>query len=152
MNIFDRISEDIKSAMKSQEKERLEALRAIKSQLLLLKTSAGGKDEISEEEGIKAMQKMVKQRNDSAEIYKSQNRLDLYEKEIKEISFIEEYLPKQLNDQELTDILKAVISSVGATGIKDLGKVMGIASKELAGKADGKRISETAKNLLLNEA
>jgi uncharacterized protein len=148
MNLFDRVSEDIKSAMKSQEKDKLEALRAIKAQLLLLKTSAGGKDEISDEEGMKTMQKMVKQRNDSAEIYKSQNRIDLYEKEIKEISFIEEYLPKQLSDDELKAAIKAIITGSGASSIKELGKVMGIASKELAGKADGKRISEVVRGLL----
>jgi uncharacterized protein len=148
MNLFDRISEDIKSAMKSQEKDRLEALRSIKAQLLIVKTSAGGKDEISEEEGIKTLQKMVKQRNDSAEIYKSQNRNDLYEKEVKEIAFIEEYLPKQLGDEEIKTVLKTIIANSGASGMKDFGKVMGTASKELAGKADGKRISDLLKSLL----
>jgi len=148
MNLFEKISEDIKTAMKSQEKEKLEALRSIKAQLLLLKTSAGGKDEISDEEGIKTLQKMVKQRNDSAEIYKTQNRTDLYEKEIKEVGFIENYLPKQMSDLELTSALKTIISKTGAASIKELGKVMGIASKELAGKADGKRISEMVKTLL----
>jgi hypothetical protein len=148
MNLFEKISEDIKTAMKSQEKDKLEALRSIKAQLLLLKTSAGGKDEISDEEGIKALQKMVKQRNDSAEIYKTQNRTDLYEKEIKEVGFIENYLPKQISDSELSTALKTIISKTGAASIKELGKVMGIASKELAGKADGKRISEMVKTLL----
>jgi uncharacterized protein YqeY len=148
MNLFERVSEDIISAMKLQEKEKLEALRGIKAQLLLVRTSVGGKEEISDEEGMKTLQKMVKQRHDSAEIYKRQNRNDLYEKEIKEIAFIEEYLPKQLTDDELKTIIIKIISNTAASTIKDLGKVMGFASKELAGKADGKRISEIARGLL----
>jgi uncharacterized protein YqeY len=134
--------------MKAKETERLNALRAIKAQLLLIKTSAGGKDSISEAEGIKTLQKMVKQRKDSAEIYKSQNRSDLYEKEMSEISFIQAYLPEQMGEEELTAIIKSVIEKTGASSMKDMGKVMGIASKELAGKAEGKIIADKVKQLL----
>lgn len=148
MVLFEQINADIKSAMKAGEADKLMALRAVKSELLLLKTSAGAKDEISEEEGIKVLQKMVKQRKDSAEIYKTQNRDDLYEKEIVEAEFIQAYLPKQLTEAELTDAITSIIDKTGAGSMKDMGKIMGIASKELAGKAEGKLIAAKVKELL----
>ncbi|NOZ34531.1 MAG: GatB/YqeY domain-containing protein [Chlorobi bacterium] len=148
MVLFEQINADIKSAMKAGEADKLMALRAVKSELLLLKTSAGAKDEISEEEGIKVLQKMVKQRKDSAEIYKTQNRDDLYEKEIVEAEFIQAYLPKQMTETELTDAITSMIDKTGAVSMKDMGKIMGIASKELAGKAEGKLIAAKVKELL----
>jgi len=148
MGLFEQINADIKTAMKAKEADKLGALRAIKAQLLLIKTSGSGKDQISEADGIKLLQKMVKQRKDSAEIYKTQNREDLYEKEINEVSYIQPYLPKQMDENELTDFIKHIISKVGAGSMKDMGKVIGIASKELAGKAEGKLIAEKVKELL----
>ncbi len=148
MALFEKINEDIKSAMKAKDADKLTALRAIKSELLLLKTSGGGKNEISEEEEIKVLQKMVKQRKDSAEIYKSQGRDDLYMKEIKEAEFIQAYLPEQMSDEELENAVKKIIAKTDASSIKDMGKVMGIASKELAGKAEGKLIAAKVRELL----
>lgn len=148
MSLFDKINNDMKAAMKAKEKEKLEAIRAIKSQLLLAKTSSGSSDDISEKEGIKILQKMVKQRKDSAEVYKSQDRMDLYEKEMKEVAFIEPYLPKQLSQEEIVEKLKAIIEKTGASSPKDMGKVMGLATKELAGLAEGKIIATKVKELL----
>ena len=148
MGLFEQINADIITAMKAKEAEKLGALRAIKAQLLLMKTSGGGNKEISEEDGIKMLQRMVKQRKDSADIYKSQNRDDLYEKEMSEVSFIQPYLPKQMDENELTELIKNIIKKLGAESMKDMGKVMGIASKDLAGKAEGKLIAEKVKELL----
>lgn len=148
MGLFEQINEDIKSAMKAKEADKLTALRAVKSELLLLKTSAGGKDKMTEQEEIKVLQKMVKQRKDSAEIYKTQNREDLYKKEMKETEYIQVYLPEQLSDEELTKIISGIIDKTGAESMKDMGKVMGSASKELAGKAEGKMIAAKVKELL----
>lgn len=148
MELFEQINADIKTAMKAKEADKLGALRAIKAQLLLIKTSGGGKEEIPEEESIKMLQKMIKQRKDSAEIYKSQNRDDLFEKEMTEVSFIMPYLPKQMNENELTEVIKDIIKKVGAESMKDMGKVMGLASKELAGKTEGRLIADKVKKLL----
>ena len=148
MELFEQINADIKTAMKAKEADKLGALRAIKAQLLLIKTSGGGKEEIPEEESIKMLQRMIKQRKDSAEIYKSQNRDDLFEKEMKEVSFIMPYLPKQMNENELTEVIKDIIKKVGAESMKDMGKVMGLASKELAGKTEGRLIADKVKELL----
>lgn len=148
MGLFEQINEDIKSAMKAKEADKLTALRAVKSELLLLKTSAGGKDKITEQEEIKVLQKMVKQRKDSAEIYKTQNREDLYKKEMTETEYIQVYLPEQLSDEELTKIISRIIDKTGAESMKDMGKVIGTASKELAGKAEGKIIAAKVKELL----
>jgi len=148
MGLFEKINKDIISAMKAKESEKLTALRAVKSELLLLKTAAGGKAEISEKEEVKVLQKMVKQRKDSAEIYKSQGRDDLYKKEMKEAEYIQAYLPEQMSDAELTNAVKEIIVKVGASSMKDMGKVMGIASKELAGKAEGRLIADKVKELL----
>lgn len=148
MGLFEQVNADIIAAMKAKESDKLGALRAIKAQLLLIKTSGEGSDQISEEEGIKMLQKMVKQRKDSADIYKTQNRDDLYKKEMSEVSYIQVYLPKQMDLNELTQVIKGIIEKLGAESMKDMGKVMGAASKELAGKAEGKLIAEKVKELL----
>ncbi|HDQ16054.1 MAG TPA: GatB/YqeY domain-containing protein [Bacteroidetes bacterium] len=149
MNLMEQIGEDIKNAMKAKETEKLTSLRAIKAELLLLKTSGSGTNEISEEAAIKLLQKMVKQRKGAAEIYKQQGREDLYEIEMKEVSFIQPYLPEQLSDEQLSEELKKIIQETGATSIKDMGKIMGIASAKFQGKAESKKIAEIIK-LLLN--
>jgi len=148
MNLFDKVSDDIRLAMLARDKERLEALRNVKKVLLEAKTAKAGNEELSDEVALKAIAKLVKQGRDSAEIYKQQNRLDLYEPEMAQIKILEEYLPKQMDDNELTAIIKSIIEKTGATSIKDMGKVIGLASKELAGKAEGRLISEKVKSLL----
>ena len=131
--------------MLAREAQKLEALRAIKSAVLLLKTSPEG---LTEESGVKAMQKMVKQRKETAEIYTSQGRPELAEVELAQASIIEAYLPKQMGEDEIKAAIQAIISSVGASSPADMGKVMGVATKQLAGKADGKIISQVVKDLL----
>jgi len=148
MNLFDKVSDDIRLAMLARDKERLEALRNVKKVLLEAKTAKAGNEELSDEVALKAIAKLVKQGRDSAEIYKQQNRLDLYEPEMAQVKILEEYLPKQMDDEELTAIIKAIIEKTGATSIKEMGKVIGLASKELAGKAEGRLISEKVKSLL----
>ncbi|MBQ8773190.1 MAG: GatB/YqeY domain-containing protein [Muribaculaceae bacterium] len=148
MDLFERVSADIKSAMLAKDKVRLEALRGIKKEFLEAKTAKGSDGTLSDDAAMKVLVKMVKQRRESAEIYKSQNRQDLAEEELSQATVIEEYLPKQLTDEELTAELKNIISQVGATSAKEMGKVMGVASKALAGRADGKAISAKVKELL----
>jgi uncharacterized protein YqeY len=148
MNLEQKVNEDIKQAMLAKEKEKLNALRAIKSALLLLKTEKGANDEISDEAGLKVLQKLAKQRKDAAELYLTQNRQDLYQEEIEQLAVIQQYLPEMLSDEDLTTILKQFIADNKLAGAKDLGKLMGLATKTLAGKADNKKISEIAKNLL----
>ena len=148
MNIFDQISDDIRLAMLARDKEKLEALRNAKKVLLEAKTAKSGNEELSDDLAIKALAKLAKQGRDSAEIYKQQNRLDLYEPEMAQVKVLESYLPQQMGDEELTAVIKAIIEKTGATSIKEMGKVIGQASKELAGKADGKLISEKVKSLL----
>jgi uncharacterized protein YqeY len=148
MDFFERVSEDIKDAMRAKDKVRLEALRGVKKEFLEAKTAKGGDGALSDEVAIKILQKMVKQRKESAEIYKTQNRPDLAEPELAEAFVIEQYLPKQLSEAELESKLKDIISRVGATSSSDMGKVMGVATKELAGLAAGKAISDTVKKLL----
>lgn len=147
MSLTDQINNDLKEAMRAKDKESLTALRAIKSQLLLAATEKGG-GESDEEAGIKMLQKLVKQRKESAELYKSQGREDLAEPELAEAAIIEKYLPKQLSVEELKPILQSIVDKVGATGPQDMGKVMGAASKELGGQADGKTISTVVRELL----
>ncbi len=147
MTLFDKISDDLKTAMLARQKERLESIRAIKTALLLAKTESATHD-LTPELELKILQKLVKQRRESAEIFKTQNRMDLYQKEIDEAAIIEEYLPKQMSEGELIPILKDIIARAGASSPKDMGKVMGMASKELAGKADGKMIADKVKELL----
>ena len=148
MNLFDKISDDIRLAMLARDKERLEALRNVKKVLIEAKTAKSGSEELSDDTAIKAIAKLAKQGRDSAEIYKQQNRIDLYDPEMAQVKILESYLPKQMDDDELTAAIKAIIEKTGATSIKEMGKVIGAASKELAGKADGRMISEKVKNLL----
>lgn len=148
MNLFDQVSEDIKDAMRAKDKIRLEALRGMKKEFLEAKTAKGAADELSDETAIQILQKMAKQRRDSAEIYTTQNRADLAEKELAELTVIEAYLPKQLSQDELDTKIAAIIAQVGASSPADMGKVMGVATKSLAGLAAGKAISETVKKLL----
>ena len=148
MNLFDQISDDIRLAMLARDKERLEALRNVKKVLLEAKTAKSGGEELSDDAAIKAIAKLAKQGRDSADIYKQQNRLDLYEPEMAQVKILDEYLPKQMDDTELTAVIKTIIEKTGATSIKEMGKVIGLASKELAGKADGRLISDKVKSLL----
>jgi len=148
MNLFDRISEDIKKAMLAREKVRLEALRGVKKEFLEAKTAKGANGELSDETATKIMVKMVKQRKESAKIYEENNRSELAENELAEAAVIEEYLPKQLSAEELEAELKAIIAETGATSAKEMGKVMGVATKRLAGRAEGKLISAKVKELL----
>ena len=148
MSLFDTVSNDIKKAMLARDHARLEALRGIKKEFLEAKTAKGADGELTDDAATKILAKMVKQRKESAEIYKSQNRDDLAQSELAEAQVIEEYLPKQLTDEELTAALKEIIARVGATSAKEMGKVMGVASKELAGRAEGRAISARVKELL----
>ena len=148
MGLFEQISEDIKQAMLAKDKVRLEALRGVKKELLEAKTAKGSDGNLTEEQGVRILQKMVKQRKDSAGIYKEQGRPELAETELAEVAVIEQYLPAQMSDGELTAAVKEIIAEVGATGAKDMGKVMGVATKKLAGKVEGKLISEKVKALL----
>jgi len=145
MNLEEKVNTDIKAAMLAKDTKKLDALRAIKSEILLLKSSEKGTSDDAE---MKAMMKMVKQRKETADIYKSQNRPELEEIELFQASVIESFLPKQMGAEELEAAIKSVITSVGASSMADMGKVMGVASKQLAGKAEGKAISEMVKKLL----
>jgi uncharacterized protein len=148
MSLITKIDQDIKQAMLARQEARLRGLRAIKSALLLARTEKGASEDLSEEAEIKVLQRLIKQRKESADIYKTQNRDDLYQIEAEELEVIEVYLPKQMERGEVEAYLKELIGRVGATSVKDMGKVMGAANKELAGKADGKTISEVVKQLL----
>lgn len=147
MSLEKLIMDEIKTAMKAKDKETLEALRAVKSALLLAKTGKDSK-EMDEKGEIALLQKLVKQRKDSADIYKQQNRDDLYNKEMKELKIISRFLPEQMSANELEQKIKTIIEKTGASSMADMGKVMGIARIELAGKADGKSIAGTVKRLL----
>lgn len=148
MDLFDTISADIKAAMLARDKVRLETLRGIKKEFLEAKTAKGGDGTLPDDAAIKILSKMAKQRKETAQIYDEQNRMDLRDNELAEAAVIEEYLPKQLSDEELTAALREIIAQVGATSPKEMGKVMGVASKALAGKADGRAISAKVKELL----
>ena len=148
MDLFAKISEDIKKAMLARDHVRLESLRGIKKEFLEAKTAKGSDGTLPDEKAIQILTKMVKQRKESAEIYTQQNRPELADTELAQAAVIEEYLPKQLSDDELTAALREIIASVGATSPKEMGKVMGVASKQLAGKAEGKAISAKVKELL----
>ena len=151
MKLEEKIMADLKTAMLAKDEKALRSLRAIKAAILLAKTAEGFSREIKEEDEIKLLQKLVKQRKDSLEIYQQQNRADLAQKEKEEIEVIEKFLPKQLSAEELKDLLKTIIAETGASSPADIGKVMGAATKELAGKADGKTISAMVKELLVNK-
>lgn len=146
--IFEQVSGDIKTAMLARDKVSLEALRGIKKEFLEAKTAKGSDGTLHDDLAVKIMQKMVKQRKESAQIYKEQNREDLAENELAEAAVIEKYLPQQMSDSELEIAVTAIIAQVGATGPQDMGKVMGAATKQLAGKAEGRLISEKVKALL----
>ena len=148
MNLFDTINADIKSAMLAREKVRLEALRGIKKEFLEAKTAPGAGGELSDDAAMKILVKMAKQRRESAQIYKEQNRPELAENELAELAVIETYLPKPLTDAELTAELEKIIAIVGASSPAEMGKVMGVASKALAGRADGRAISAKVRELL----
>lgn len=148
MNLFDQVSEDIKKAMLAREKVRLEALRGIKKEFLEAKTAKGANGELTDETAVKIMVKMVKQRKESARIYQENNRPELADNELAEAAVIEEYLPKKMSQEELDAALREIISETGAAGPRDMGKVMGVATKRLAGKAEGRMISDTVKRLL----
>ena len=146
MSLKDQINTDIKEAMKAKENAKRDALRLLSSAFKQIEVDE--RKDLTDDDVIKIIQKQIKQRNDSITQYQTAGRDDLIEKEMSEIAFYEPYLPKQLSDEELTTAIKAIITQVEATTMKDIGKVMGIASKELAGKVDGKRINECAKALL----
>lgn len=146
--LFDQVSADIKTAMLARDKVALEALRGIKKEFIEAKTAKGSDGNLSDELAIKILQKMVKQRKESAQIYTEQNRPELAETELAEAVVIEKYLPTQMSKEELEAVVAEIISQVGATGAQDMGKVMGVATKQLAGKAEGRLISEMVKTLL----
>ena len=146
--LFEQISSDIVAAKKAKDKVRLLALRNVKKYFIEAKTAPGSNDELTDEAAMKVLAKLAKQGRDTAQIYLSQNRADLAEEEMKQVRVIEEYLPKQMEDDELRAALSEIIAEVGATTAKDMGKVMGVATKRLAGKAEGRAISEMVKSLL----
>lgn len=148
MSLFETVNNDIKKAMLARDHVRLEALRGVKKEFLEAKTAKGADGELSDDVATKILAKMVKQRKESAAIYAGQNRDDLAQNELAEVAVIEEYLPKPLTDEELTAAVKQIIEQVGATSMKEMGKVMGVASKQLAGKAEGGAISAKVKQLL----
>lgn len=148
MSLEQTINQDIKAAMIAKDSVRLRGLRAIKSAILLAKTEKAGIDELDQDSEIKVLQKLVKQRKESGDIYKAQNREDLFQIEFEEQQVIEAYLPKQLSREEIESIVKSIIAETGASGMKDMGKVMGLANQKLAGQADGKTVSEVVKSSL----
>ena len=148
MNLFDRVSEDIKKAMLARDTQALEALRGIKKEFLEAKTAKGSDGNLTDEKAVAILAKMVKQRKESAEIYTQQNRPELAAVEMAQAEVIERYMPSRLSSEELTAKVQEIIDRVGATSPKEMGKVMGVASKELAGRADGREISAKVKELL----
>ncbi|MBI1221196.1 MAG: GatB/YqeY domain-containing protein [Bacteroidetes bacterium] len=148
MSFYDQISKDLITAIKSRNQGEIRGLQGIKAQLQLLRAEKGNASSPSEEEELKVLMRMAKQRRDSIEIFSKEKRIDLVEKEQEELQVIERYLPAQMSDKDLEAEVKKVIDQTGATGMAQMGMVMGMASKALAGKADGKRISEVVKRLL----
>ena len=148
MNLFDRIGKDLIEAMKAREKDKLETIRNIKKGLIEARAAKGADSELTDDESLKVIQKLAKQGRESAAIYKEQGRDDLYNQEKYQVGILESYLPVKMTPEELDTYLKMLIQKLGLTSFKDMGKIMGIASKELAGKADGKDISEKVKQLL----
>ena len=151
MNLTKKVMQQIKESMKTKDVVALETLRAIKSSILLEQTKFGAQKELNEEQEIKLLQKLHKQRKEAAEIYRKQNRDDLAKNELDQAEIVAGFLPKPMGQEELDDVVKNIISKVGASTPKDMGKVMSVASKELIGKADGKSISETVKKILSQE-
>jgi len=148
MSLEKKVVDQMKEAMKAKDKTKLEALRGIKSSIMTAKTEKGAQAELSEAEELKLLQRLQKQRKDSLEIYQEQNRQDLAQDEEAQLAIIESFLPQQMSEAELRSYVQTVIEKTGAQGPKDMGKVMGMANKELAGRADGKAISSVAKDLL----
>ena len=148
MTLFDQISEDIKSAMKARDKVRLETLRNIKKVFLEAKTAPGANDTLEDADALKIIQKLAKQGRESAATFAEKGRQDLADGELAQVAVIESYLPQQLSEEEIAAAVKEIIQQTNASGMKDMGKVMGIASKQLAGKADGRAISTVVKRLL----
>ena len=148
MSLEEKVMADLKTAMLAKDEKSLRSLRAIKAAIINLKTSEGFSGEIKEDDEIKMLQKLVKQRKESLEIYEKQNRNDLAEKEKEEINVIEKFLPKQMSPEELKEVIASIIKQTGATSQADMGKVMGMANKQLAGKADGKAIAAIVKEIL----
>jgi uncharacterized protein YqeY len=148
MALFEQISEDIKKAMLARNQMELNALRGVKKEFLEAKTAKGGSGELTDDAAIKILQKMAKQGKDAATIFAEQNREDLAQEYLAQVAVYERYLPKQMSEEELDAVIRAIIEQVGATSPKDMGKVMGVASKQLSGKADGRAISEKVKQLL----
>lgn len=148
MDLFDTVSNDIKKAMLARDKVRLEALRGIKKEFIEAKTAPGSNGSLSDDEALKILTKMAKQRRESARIYSEQNRPELAEGELAEVAVIEEYLPKQLSEAELTEALEAIIAQTGASSPADMGRVMGVATRALAGRAEGRAISAKVRELL----
>ncbi len=148
MDLFDQVSEDIKTAMKAKDKVALETLRNVKKFFIEAKTAPGANDTLSDVDAVKIMQKLVKQGKDAATVYDQQGRQDLADAEKAQVAIIEKYLPKQMSAEELEAEIKAIIAQVGASGPQDMGKVMGVATKSLAGKTEGRAISEAVKRLL----
>ena len=148
MNLFDQISEDIKQAMLDKNKVALDALRGVKKEFLEAKTAKGSDGELHDDKALQILQKMVKQRKESAQMYLDANRPELADDELAQCKVIEQYLPEMLSEEELTEVLTAIIQQVGAQGPQDMGKVMGVATKQLAGKAEGKAINMKVRELL----
>lgn len=148
MNLFDQISEDIKKAMLARNHAELEALRGVKKEFLEAKTAKGGNGELSDEAAVRILQKMSKQGKEAAALFREQNRNDLAEEYLAQVAVYERYLPAQMSADELEKVLRDIIAQVGATSSQEMGKVMGVATKQLAGKADGRAISEAVKRLL----
>ena len=148
MTLFDQISEDIKKAMLAKDRVALDALRGAKKEFLEAKTAKGSDGDLKDEQAVRILQKMIKQRKESAEMYAQAGRQELADNEMAQVKVIEQYLPKQMSEEELTAALQLIIQQVGAQGPQDMGKVMGTATKQLAGKAEGKAISQKVKELL----
>ena len=148
MNLELKITDALKEAMKTKNQDSLTALRAVKSAIILHKTQKSYDGELSEEDEIKILQKLVKQRKDSADIYKGQGRNDLADPELKEAELIQQFLPEALSEDEVKEVVRSIIVEIGAEGMKDMGKVMGISTKKLMGKADGKMISAIVREFL----
>lgn len=148
MTLMDKISEELKKAMKSKDNIALQSIRAIKSELLLLRTKSGTPNNLSNEQEMKVLQKLIKQRKESAKIFREQNRIDLAEPEVAQAKIIEGFLPEQLDKEKIRELVEEIILSTGAEGIKDMGKVMSQASSKMAGQADGKIISIIVKEIL----
>ncbi|MDZ4751930.1 MAG: GatB/YqeY domain-containing protein [Flavobacteriales bacterium] len=148
MNLTEKINNDIKEAMKSGDKDRLMALRDIKSKLLIEMTKEGGDGKVDDSVGLGILNKLLKQRNESADIYRTQGREDLLNDELKQATVIQSYLPEPLSEEKIAEVIRAVVAETGASSIADMGKVMGLATKKLAGQADGKIVSEWVKKIL----